>query len=123
MNPSTVHQMSERVSQLLTERLGARGHNLRDRMASRRRALPRKVRRAIEVLVRAEEQAAAPKMIRQADMTEISRAYDTCLHHLVPLGAGARWRALLLNIVTSALFGIVVIAVVAFAVARLRGLI
>lgn len=123
MNPSTVHQMSERVSQLLTERLGARGHTLRERLASRSRALPRKVRRAVEVLALAEEQAASPKMIRQADMTEISRAYDSCLHHLVPLGAGARWRALLLNIVASALFGIVVIAIVAFAVARLRGLI
>lgn len=123
MNPSTVQKMTERVSQLMAERLGARGHNLRERLESRARALPRKVRRAARVLVEAEALAAAPKIIRQADGGEISRAYDTCVHYLAPLGAGARLKALVLDMVTSVAFVLVVVGAVVLAVARWRGLI
>lgn len=123
MNPTTLHQMTERVSQLMAERLGAKGHSLRERMESRARALPRKVRRAAQVLVEAEAIAGSPKMIRQVDMSEISRAYDTCLHHLVPLGATARLKLLALNLLTSVVFVLVVVAVVVFVVARWRGLV
>jgi hypothetical protein len=123
MNPTTVLQMTGRVSQLLAERLGARGRNLQERLNSRARVLPRKVRRAVQLLAQAEAQAASPKMIRQADMSEISRAYDLCLHHLMPLGAGARLRALLLSIGASVLFALLVVAVSLLALLRLRGLI
>jgi hypothetical protein len=123
MNPTTVHQMTERVSQLLLQRLGARGHTLQARLQSRSRALPRRVRRAAEVLIRAEAMAASPKMIRQVDMEEISNAYDLCLHYLQPLGAGARLRGMMLSITASALFALLVTAGAVTAVLAWRGLI
>ena len=123
MDPVTLSQMNERVSQLLAQRLGARGHSLRERVESRARVLPRKVRRAAQVLIAAQAQAASPKMIRQVDPAAVARAYDTCVRHLAPLGAGARLRRFALSVVTASALGIVVIGALALIVARLRGLI
>ncbi len=123
MNPTTLLQMTGRVSQLLTERLGARGRNLREKVESRGRVLPRRVRKAATVLIEAEATAASPKMIRQADMTEISHAYDVCVRYLEPLGATERLRGGLLRATTSIVFVLVIVGVAALAVAKLRGLI
>ncbi|MDD8021622.1 MAG: hypothetical protein PHX82_00735 [Paracoccaceae bacterium] len=122
MNPTTVHQMTERVSQLLVQRLGAKGHTLQARLQSRTRALPRRVRRAVELLVRAEALAASPKMIRQVDMEEISKAYDLCLRYLQPLGSGARLRGQALSIAASVLFALLVTAAAVLGVMTWRGL-
>lgn len=108
MNPITVHQMTERVSQLLAQRLGAKGQTLQARLDSRARALPRKVRRAARNLAQIEAVVGAPKVIRQANMEEISKDYDICVKHLAPLGTRARLLGLLLSMSASALFALVV---------------
>lgn len=123
MDPVTLTQMSERVSQLLADRLGARGHSLRERVESRARKLPRKVRRAARELVAAQALAASPKMARRLDPGTVGRAYEVCVHHLAPLGAGARLRSFALTVVTASALGIVVIGALAVIVARMRGLI
>ncbi|RWR49937.1 hypothetical protein EOW65_08270 [Sinirhodobacter ferrireducens] len=122
MDPITLRQMTGRVSQLLAERLGARGRTLRDRLKSRSRALPRRVRRAAELLAEAEALAASPRMMRQADMGEIAEAYDICVNYLRPLGSGARAQGLLRSIAASVVFGLVVVGALVLAVGRLRGL-
>lgn len=108
MNPITVHQMAERVSQLLAERLGAKGRGLRARIESRSRALPRRVRAAARFLAEAETMAQSPKIARQVSMEQVAEAYDICVRYLQPLGAGARRWSLVLSMAASVAFALLV---------------
>ena len=109
MSPQSVQQMTSHVSQLLAERLGARGRSLEERLHSRVRALPRRVRAAAGLLAQAEAQAAAPKLIRQINTAELERAYQLCTAYLVPLGKGARLRDAVLSAAASVAFGMVAV--------------
>lgn len=97
MGPERIAEMTAQVSRLLATRLGARGPDLEARVASRARALPRKVRRAAGVLVAAERSARAPKIARQLDARAIEAAFATCRDYLEPLGASERLRAAALS--------------------------
>ena len=111
MNPLTLHQMSERVAQLMEERLKARGTGLRAKLAHRGRALPRKLRAEAELLIDAEASSLSPKLARQIDMERVSLAYDALVHHLKPMGAGARRRGFALDLAATVVFVLVVTAV------------
>ncbi|MFT3688149.1 hypothetical protein [Paenirhodobacter sp.] len=122
MEPTNVHQMTAQVSQLLADRLGARGPTLRDQLDAARR-LPRRVRRAAGVLAEAEQMAASPKMARRLDMAAVGRAHAACVKYLRPIGAGERARSLVLGVAANVVLGIVVVGALALLVARWRGLI
>ncbi len=122
MDPTRVQQMAEQVSQLLADRLGARGPSLRAQVDAAR-ALPRRVRRAAGVLAGAQEMAASPKMARRLDMAAISRAHAVCVRFLRPIGAGERAGRLALGVAANAALGMGVVGALAIAVARWRGLI
>lgn len=121
MNPQTLHQMAERVAALMEERLGAKGTGLRAKLASRGRALPRRLRAEAELLAEAEARSLNPKLARQIDLERVSLAYDALVRHLKPLGAGARRRGLALNFLASTAFALVVTGAVVIAVLALRG--
>lgn len=121
MNPQTLHQMSERVAQLMAERLKARGTGLRAKLAHRGRALPRKLRAEAELLIDAEERALSPKLARQIDMERVSLAYDALVHHLKPIGAGARRRGYALDLAAIVVFVLIVTAAVVVAAMVWKG--
>ncbi|MFD2174474.1 hypothetical protein [Rhodobacter lacus] len=118
MEPRELQRMCGRVSQLLAERLGARGHSLSERIASRHRSLPRKVRRAARQIAQAEAMIGAPRLARQLDEQALRQAYQTCVTYLEPLGAPMRFGRRLLDIAATVAFGCAVMAGVAFAFIR-----
>ncbi len=120
MNLTAIHQMTERVAQLMEERLGAKGRGLHKKLGARGRALPRKVRRAVSYLAEIEAMAAAPKIARQADMERIAAAYDIAVRYLQPLGLGARRWSMLRSVAASIAFVLVITAaaVIGFMVRR-----
>lgn len=122
MDPIKLERMTGHVGRLLEQRLGARGKDLRAKLAARSRALPRAVRRSVLVLAVAQERAGAPKMLRQMDPAAIQKAYDTAVGYLQPLGAGARVRGLLLSISASAMFAVIVTVVAVLGFITWRGL-
>lgn len=109
MGPEKITEMSAQISRLLAVRLGAKGADLEARVASRARALPRKVRKAARVLAEAERKAHIPKIARQLDTRAIEVAYATCRNYLEPLGAGDRLRAAALNLGSSIAFIVLVV--------------
>ncbi|MFP1643950.1 hypothetical protein [Pontitalea aquivivens] len=123
MDPMALQQMTDRVARLMEQRLGARGDGLQARLRARSRALPRKVRRAVAVLAEAEALAAAPKIARQLDPGQVRKAHDIAVHHLQPLGAGARLRATVLGIAASVVLALLVTGAGVLAVMVWRGLI
>lgn len=121
MDPTRVHQIVEQVSQLLADRLGARGADLTVQFGAARQ-LPRRVRRAGAVLAEAQMMAASPKMARRLDPARIGRAHSVCVKYLRPIGAGARRGRRALEVIANAVLGLLLIAAVAFGLAYSRGL-
>lgn len=123
MDPARVQKMTDQVSRLMADRLGARGSSLRERVDRKGGALPRRVRRAAEVLATAETMNASPKMARRIDLQGVSRAHAACVKYLRPLGAGTRRSGYFLGVAASIALGLSAIALAALAVMRWRGLI
>ena len=120
MDTTRIRQMTAQVSQLLADRLGARGRTLRAQVDGAR-ALPRRVRKAAGILAEAEMLSASPRMARRLDMAQIGRAHAACVKYLRPIGAGARARRFVLDVTVSVVFGLVVIAAAAIGLAHWRG--
>ncbi|MEI2807926.1 hypothetical protein [Albidovulum sp.] len=121
MSGVSVQQMAGRVAELMEARLRVRGRGLAEKLRRGGRLLPRKVRRKAEFLARSAEQAGVPRLQMQLDHERIAEAYDACVRYLKPLGASARRRALLLEMVTGFATGLFVTAVLVVALLLWRG--
>jgi hypothetical protein len=118
MTGVTVQEMTGQVADLMEARLGLRGDGLADKLRRGRRVLPRRILREAEYLVRAADQAQMPKLQVQLDQARIAAAYEACMAHLKPLGAAARRRALLLDMLTgigTAVFTVIVLVILIIA--------
>ena len=105
MGAATIHAMTDRVAQLMEERLGIRGKDLADRLHRGGRLLPRTVRAAAGVLAEAQAMADSPKLSMRIDQAQIAAAYDTCLRHLSSLPAARGWRGHALESLRMIAFG------------------
>jgi hypothetical protein len=121
MSGVSVQQMAGRVAELMEARLRVRGRGLAEKLRRGGRLLPRKVRRKAEFLARSAEQAGVPRLQMQLDHERIAEAYDACVRYLKPLGASARRRAVLLEMVTGFATGLFVTAVLVVALLLWRG--
>ncbi|NNK78805.1 MAG: hypothetical protein HKP40_08860 [Litoreibacter sp.] len=88
MEQVTVNQLAERISELLGERLGAKGKTLRARIGSAGSQLPRKVRKAALELVEAQEQAMDAGRALELDAQKVTGDYSTCLEFLKGIEPG-----------------------------------
>src|SRR5690554_37398 len=93
MGAASIQQMAERVAQLMQERLGARGADLREKMQRAGRLLPRKVRQEARYIADAARLAANPRTLPDVDEARVAHAYDLCLRHLKGVGRSTAWRA------------------------------
>jgi hypothetical protein len=121
MNPMTLHQMTERIGQLMEDRLGARGMGLRAKLAHRGGALPRAIRKQAAYLAEIETRAGNPKLAQHLDPDQVSAAYDACLRYLKPLGVSRRRNATISGIVASVSFSVLMTAAGVVAVMVWRG--
>jgi hypothetical protein len=116
-------QMADRVAGLMEERLRITGAGLPAKMARAGRRLPRRVRDSGERLARAAVMAQNPKLLMQIDEGQVAEDYDTCLRHLLSVGAWDRRRAALVGITVSILGICVVVGALFAGVLYWRGLI
>ncbi|SPH17123.1 hypothetical protein DEA8626_00638 [Defluviimonas aquaemixtae] len=121
MSGLDVQQMARRVAELMEARLHVRGADLSQKLRRGARFLPRKVRKSAAYLARAAEDAQVPRLHMRLDQAEIAKAYDTCVRYLKPLGAGARRKAILLDILTGLAGGIFVACLFVLALLVWRG--
>lgn len=121
MSGVSVQQMAGRVAELMEARLRVRGQDLSEKLRRGGRFLPRKVRREAEYLARSAREAAVPRLQMQLDHERIADAYDACVRYLKPLGASARRKAMLLDVITGFATGIFVTAVLVICLLVWRG--
>lgn len=121
MSAVTIHQMAERVADMLEQRLGASGKDLTAKLRRVKRRLPRKVASAAQELADASERAKNPKLLVQINQTTVAENYDVCVRHLATVKAGGRARGLLISVAATLALGLLILAVVVIAVQRMRG--
>ena len=121
MSAVTIHQMAERVAQLLEERLGLGGRDLSAKLKRAGRMLPKKVRDSGKVLAAAAHKAQNPKLLGQIDMGDVTEAYDVCVKHLIAIDPVGRRRDLFAGMVGSVGLGVLVLAVALLGFLAWRG--
>lgn len=119
----SVQQMANRVAELMEQRLRIRGTDLTAKLDRGGRLLPRKIRREALRLAEADRAARSPRLQMQIDHDRVARAYDACVRYLKPLGASARRKAILLDMVTGFGTGVFVTIVLVLVLLIWRGLI
>lgn len=121
MSGASVQQMAGRIAELMEARLRIRGEGLATKLRRGGRFLPRKVRRHAEYLAQADAEARVPKLLTRLDHERIAEAYDVCVRYLKPLGAGARRRAILLDMFTGFATGLFATGVLVIVLLLWRG--
>lgn len=122
-----VRAMADEVAALMAQRLGGARRGTQPDLATmlrrRGRTLPRRQRRAAEVLARAQKAAATPKLSRQMDSTAAARAHAELIRYLRPLGTSARWKEGALNVAAAVMLGLLLVCAIAVWIMVRRGLV
>jgi hypothetical protein len=121
MNAVAIHQMADRVAQLLEERLALAGRDLAAKLAKGGRLLPKRVREGAELLAETSEKARNPKLLGQIDMSEVAEAYDVCVRHLMTVDPAGRRRETVAGMVGFVGYGILFLVIAIIAVLVWRG--
>lgn len=121
MNAVAIHQMADRVAQLLEERLAIGGRDLGTKLARGGRLLPKRVREGAERLADASEKARNPKLLGQIDMSEVAEAYDVCVRHLTTIDPAGRRRETVSGMIGFVGYGILFLVIGIIALLAWRG--
>lgn len=121
MSGVSTKQMAGRIADLMEARLRIRGEGLAEKLRRGGRFLPRKVRRQAEYLAKADAEARVPRLLTRLDHERIAEAYDACVRYLKPLGAGARRKAILLDMLTGFATGLFATGVLVIVLLLWRG--
>ncbi len=113
--------MATRVAELFEARLDVGGGSLAEKLRRGGRRLPRKVRREAAYLAEAAELAQVPKLMVQIDHHRTAHAYDACLRYLKPIGAGARRKAIAMQMLTGIGAGVFVTGIMILLILGWRG--
>ena len=121
MNAVAIHQMADRVAQLMEERLAVGGRDLDAKLKRAGRLLPRRVRERAGLLAGAREKSRNPKLLGQIDMSEVAEAYDVCVRHLMTIDPAGRKRETVAGMIGFVGYGILFLVIGIIAVLVWRG--
>ncbi|MCK8463066.1 hypothetical protein MUY35_04290 [Aliiroseovarius sp. S1339] len=117
------HARTDRLAQLLEERLDIRGAGFETKLRRAGRLLPRHLRREGEVLSEALRLSSHPRLGRQVDTKRLAKAADAIESYLLDLDAWDRRRGIAVNVSASVLLNILVVAALVAGVIIWRGLV
>lgn len=118
------HQIArhaERLEALLAEKFGARRGPLELRVQSAGRRLPRRVRRDLGEVARAQQFAGHPKLGRQIDGARVRAAARRAEDWLVAVDVADRRKGFVLSLLGSLSFNLILLFAILVAVLRWRG--
>lgn len=93
-----INAKSQALLRLLQAKLGVRGRDLEQAMRRAGRRLPHRVRGPAARLVAAQKMAGHPKLARQLDPREFSRAYADVSAHLAAIDVADRRKGRLIGL-------------------------
>lgn len=120
-----LQRMADEVAALMASRLGGarrgRHPDLATMIRRRGRALPRRHRKAADLLARSVAQASAPRIARQMDLGPIRESHRQLVEYLRPLGSGRRLAEGATSIAASVAFGLLILGIAVIWVLVWRG--
>ncbi len=123
MAKPTLDSRAGEISDQLQTSLGVHGASLEKRAAKAGRALPKSVRRDIDVISNAQALQDNPKLARQIDEREVEKAHRHAKGWLGTVDRAERRKTIALNTLTEIAFRILVVAGLFLAILIWRDLI
>ena len=114
---------AEALAQLMEDRLGLRGDGFAAKLKRAGRRLPRRIRRDGALIVEALALQAHPKLSRQVDEAQLTRALTHLNRYLRTVDPWERRKSAMLNWLAGLAFSLLVVAGLVIATMRWRGLI
>jgi len=121
MSVTTVEERADRIARLIEERLRVRGRGLETKLRRAGREIPKWVRREAETLVKAQQFAASPKLMKLIDPGQIDQAYARCETWLKSVDPGERRKDKILGLLALNVFNLGVVAAGLLVTLRLSG--
>ncbi|MCK8482760.1 hypothetical protein MUY21_01805 [Aliiroseovarius sp. S2029] len=118
-----IHACTDRLAQLLEQRLDIRGAGFETKLRRAGRLLPRHLRRDGDRLVEAMRLAQHPRLGRQLDQVRLEKAANAIEHYLLNFDAWDRRRGIAVSVSTSILTNILIVIALGLCLALWRGLI
>ncbi len=110
MMGAAIQAMTDRVAQLMEEKLAIRGKGLEAKLKRGGRLLPRQVRLAAQSLAVAATMSDNPRLAMQVNDGQVAADYGACLRHLMALPVAAGWGGYALASLRAIAFAILTIA-------------
>lgn len=110
MMGAAIQAMTDRVAQLMEEKLAIRGKGLEAKLKRGGRLLPRQVRLAAQSLAVAATMSDNPRLAMQVNDGQVAADYDACLRHLTALPVAAGWGGHALASLRAVAFAILTVA-------------
>lgn len=118
-----LHARTDRLAQLLEQRLDIRGAGFEAKLRRAGRLLPRHLRREGAALADALRLSPHPKLGRQIDTGRLEKSADALERYLLSLDPWDRRRAMAVSVTSSILFNILVAGLLVAGVIAWRGLV
>lgn len=115
--------MAARVADLLSKKMRLKGDDLTQMLARSGTSLPPKLFRQADILAKAAEMAKNPRLLRQINMEEASRAYDYCLKILKKVSLWERYGPGIQGVALSVMTSLILLATLVIFILYWRGLI
>ena len=111
------------ASELVAQKIGPRGPDLKRQVRKAGRRLPRSVRNDLQVLAHATDLVRHPKLARQVNAETVSIAYNRAKAHLDTIDPKDRRKGIFLTWLGDNAFNLLLVFVFLVVVLRLRGLV
>lgn len=118
-----IHARTDRLAQLLEQRLDIRGSGFETKLRRAGRLLPRHLRRDGAKLVDALKLSDHPRLGRQLDPKRLEKAANAIEHYLLNLDAWDRRRGIAVSVSTSVLLNLLIVVALVTGVVIWRGLV
>lgn len=118
-----IRARTDRLAQLLEQRLDIRGSGFETKLRRAGRLLPRHLRRDGAILVEALKLSDHPRLGRQVDSKRLEKAADAIEHYLLNLDVWDRRRGIAVNVSASVLMNLLIVIALVAGILIWRGLV
>ena len=110
MTGDLVAERSDHIAALIQSKLGVRGKTLESKLRRAGRSIPKWVHKEADQLVAAQRLMAHPKLMMQADPSQLDRAYQSCERWLKTVDPAKRRKDKMLKFLATNAFNLIAVA-------------
>ena len=121
MNGDIIAERSNRIAELMQERLGVRGDTLESKLNRAGSEIPKWVRKEAQHLVEAQRLMGHPKLMMQANVANVDSAFRACETYLTSINRAERRKTKVLGFLATNAFNLLLVGAMFVVTLRLTG--